>query len=208
MLFAARFHEPIRTGQVTVTFRRWKAPQAKVGGQYRLHSGGVIEATSVVVVHPTEITEDDARRSGFESVRQLRISLSRFQGELYRVDFRYLGDLPDERVLLAADDELTDEARADIQARLARMDGGARGPWTHAVLRLIATNEGVRAADLARKLDRETLRFKGDVRRLKALGLTESLETGYRLSPRGHALIAASEGDTEARTGAASENEA
>lgn len=195
MLFAARFHQPIRDGHVTVTFRRWKAPQAKVGGQYRLHSGGVIEATNVAVVHPNDISEDDARRSGFESVRQLRISLSRFQGELYRVDFRYLGDLPDGRALLTADDEFTDEARADIQARLARMDGGGRGPWTHAVLRIIAANEGVRAADLAAKLGRETLRFKGDIRRLKALGLTESLETGYRLSPRGRALITTSEAE-------------
>ena len=33
------------------------------------------------------------------------------------------------------------------------------------------------------------LPFKRDVRKLKELGLTESLETGYRLSPRGRALL-------------------
>ena len=31
--------------------------------------------------------------------------------------------------------------------------------------------------------------FKVDVRKLKALGLTESLEVGYRLSPRGRAFL-------------------
>jgi hypothetical protein len=31
--------------------------------------------------------------------------------------------------------------------------------------------------------------FKRDVRKLKELGLTESLEVGYRLSPRGAALL-------------------
>jgi hypothetical protein len=31
--------------------------------------------------------------------------------------------------------------------------------------------------------------FKRDVRRLKELGLTESLEVGYRLSPRGRAFL-------------------
>jgi hypothetical protein len=31
--------------------------------------------------------------------------------------------------------------------------------------------------------------FKLDVRKLKRLGLTESLEVGYRLSPRGRAFI-------------------
>jgi hypothetical protein len=36
-------------------------------------------------------------------------------------------------------------------------------------------------------MGRETLPFKRDVRKLKELGLTESLEVGYRLSPRGRA---------------------
>ena len=37
------------------------------------------------------------------------------------------------------------------------------------------------------RFGRERLPFKADVRKLKALGLTESLEVGYRLSPRGRA---------------------
>jgi hypothetical protein len=36
--------------------------------------------------------------------------------------------------------------------------------------------------------------YKNRVRRLKALGLTESLEVGYRLSPRGQAFLAAERG--------------
>ena len=35
----------------------------------------------------------------------------------------------------------------------------------------------------------ETLPFKVRVRRLKDLGRAESLEVGYRLSPRGRALL-------------------
>lgn len=38
-------------------------------------------------------------------------------------------------------------------------------------------------------MGQEKLHFKTDVRKLKALGLTESLEVGYRLSPRGTALL-------------------
>jgi hypothetical protein len=54
---------------------------------------------------------------------------------------------------------------------------------------LIADRPGVRAADLAAAEGREKLPFKADVRKLKELGLTESLEVGYRLSPRGRALL-------------------
>ena len=63
-----------------------------------------------------------------------------------------------------------------------------RGPWTGDVLRVIAARPAVRAAELAADLGLETQVLKRDVRKLKELGLTESLATGYRLSPRGAAF--------------------
>jgi hypothetical protein len=57
------------------------------------------------------------------------------------------------------------------------------------VLELIARHPETRAADLAPMLGRERLPFKADVRKLKELGLTESLRIGYRLSPRGRAAL-------------------
>lgn len=79
---------------------------------------------------------------------------------------------------------------AFIRAALDTIDARSRrAPWTRDVLRLIEEHPG-RALDLAERLDRDRLPFKTDVRRLKDLGLTESLETGYRLSPRGQALMA------------------
>jgi hypothetical protein len=45
------------------------------------------------------------------------------------------------------------------------------------------------AATLAEELGQEKLVFKRNVRKLKELGLTESLEIGYRLSARGRALL-------------------
>jgi hypothetical protein len=64
-----------------------------------------------------------------------------------------------------------------------------RGPWTLTFLRLIAENPAVRAPDLAASLGWETRVFKPHVRRLKELGLTESLKIGYRISPRGQAVL-------------------
>ena len=82
-----------------------------------------------------------------------------------------------------------------IDAKLAGMDRRSdHGPWTSATLAMIAARPGVRAADLATSIGRERLAFKADVRKLKALGLTLSLEVGYRLSPRGRAYLAAKAG--------------
>ena len=47
------------------------------------------------------------------------------------------------------------------------------------------------AQSLAERLGRDKLPFKADVRKLKNIGLTESLGTGYRLSPRGKTVLKA-----------------
>jgi len=77
-----------------------------------------------------------------------------------------------------------------IHERLSRMDGrAAHGPWTRATLEAIDACPETLAADLARGLGRERDPFKRDVRKLKELGLTESLSVGYRLSPRGTSYL-------------------
>jgi ribosomal protein S19E (S16A) len=49
----------------------------------------------------------------------------------------------------------------------------------------------MRARDLAARVGREVLPFKADIRKLKELGLVESLEVGYRIAPRGRSVLAA-----------------
>jgi hypothetical protein len=97
---------------------------------------------------------------------------------------------PDQRVALREQADLTDDDVAAIDGRLDRFDRASKhGAWTRRVLRLIADRPATRAPDLAASLGRETQPFKTDVRKLKELGLTESLEVGYRLSPRGRAYL-------------------
>ena len=74
--------------------------------------------------------------------------------------------------------------------RLDRLDrASSHGPWTRSTLALIADHPARRAGDLAEMVGREMPPFKLDVRKLKALGLTESLDVGYRLSPRGRVVL-------------------
>jgi hypothetical protein len=84
----------------------------------------------------------------------------------------------------------TAEEIAEIRRRLDRLDRASSiGPWTAATLAAIDASPGVRAPDLAAGFGRDTPSFKRDVRKLKELGLTESLDVGYRLSPRGIAVV-------------------
>jgi hypothetical protein len=191
VLFEARFWPGIADGSVTMTFRRWKRRQAVAGNRYRT-GGGIIEVEQLDVVDPASITDAEAGASGYPDAVALRRDL-RGSDDLpvFRLVF-HLVDEPDPRAELAAAAALGDDDVAAIDRRLARLDAAsAYGPWTRAVLDTIAARPAVRAADLAASLGRETQPFKLDVRKLKNLGLTLSLERGYRLSPRGEAYRAA-----------------
>ena len=86
---------------------------------------------------------------------------------------------------------VSSEELALLVQRLEAMDRRSQvGAWTVATLRAIEARPGVLAATLARSLGRPRDEFKRDVRKLKHLGLTFSLEIGYRLTPKGEALLA------------------
>ena len=183
MLIRRPVLDAIVAGAVTVLFRRWDRPRVRAGGTQRTVVG-VLEFTAVEPTTLAQLRADDARAAGYPSVTALRAAQIG-EGQLYRIAVRSAG--PDPRVALRAQDQLSAQDREAIAARLARLD--RLDPWTAVVLRLIAEHPGVRAPDLAASLGREIRPFKHDVRKLKELGLTESLEVGYRLSPRGRAFL-------------------
>jgi hypothetical protein len=186
MLFRQDVLLRIADGDVTLAFRRWRRPTVRAGGTLRTRVG-VLAIDSVEPVDEDQVTDADARRAGAADREALLAGL-RAEGRLYRVELRLAG--PDPRIALRERSDISAQERAEIDARLARLDAASRhGPWTAAVLELIAEQPGTRAPDLAASFGRETAPFKTDVRKLKELGLTESLLVGYRLSPRGRAYL-------------------
>jgi hypothetical protein len=185
MLFNLRALDGIAAGQIDLAFRRWKRPTVRAGGTLRTRAG-VLAIDSVDPTSIRAISAEDARRAGFSTRRELLASL-RPEGRLYRVEFQRIGDDP--RATLRRRARIGKAERAELDARLARMDRARGESWTRRVLELIDRRPETLAADLAASLGREKLPFKRDVRKLKELGLTESLPVGYRLSPRGRAYL-------------------
>jgi hypothetical protein len=189
VLFEQRFWPLIADGSVSVTFRRWRRPQARAGRRQRTPAG-LIEIESTEIVDPASISDDDARRSGYASAAALVADLRGHECDpVYRIAFHAVHE-PDPRSVLAAAGSLGPGDIAEIDRRLDRIDGAStHGPWARQVLAAIAAHPGLRAPDLAASFGRETLAFKADVRKLKNLGLTLSLKVGYELSPRGEAYL-------------------
>ncbi|MFI6908512.1 hypothetical protein ACIBKY_45140 [Nonomuraea sp. NPDC050394] len=185
MLFEQRLREGIADGTITLAFRRWKRSQVKPGGRYRMGDGRIAGVSSVEVVpDATAITEADARAAGFPDAATLRRDLdARGDDPIHRIGL-HLADASDPRDALADSAELSPDDLAGLRTRMARF-----GPWAVPTLRLIAERPGVRAGDLAPEIGQDLPTFKINVRKLKNLGLTISLGTGYRVSPRGRAYL-------------------
>ena len=158
-------HAAIADGAITVTFRAWKRPQVKVGGRYRI-GPTTVEVTSLGQVPLSSVPDTDRKWLGDTD-------------PVWRVEFHAVE--PVVKPPLAFD---------EITTRLDRLDrASSHGPWTRATLAAIRDNPAVVSTTLAEGLGRERFALKADIRKLKALGLTESLEVGYRLSPLGRAYL-------------------
>lgn len=190
MLFSASAWPGLADGSITVTFRTWTKPQAKVGGRYCV-AGMLLEATAVGEVAVSKLTEDHAIAAGEADLTTLlkRLKQPAPDSSVWRVDLRYIGI--DDRIERRAIDELTDDDIAALRSRLDRLDRVASTPWTRTTLRLIEKYPAVVSTELAALTGQERPDFKLNVRKLKEMGLTESLQVGYQLSPRGVALLRA-----------------
>jgi hypothetical protein len=194
----------IVAGEIDIVYRLWRKPTVKAGGRLRT-ARGELAIDAVDQIDPVTISDGDARRAGFASAKHARASVAPRPvaaspgrartakpdetSRVYRVTVRFAGEDP--RAALRED--VSADAVAAVVAKLDYIDRrSARGPWTRRTLDLIAAWPGRRAPELAEMEGMETLAFKNDVRKLKELGLTISLSTGYEVSPRGDAVRAAS----------------
>lgn len=188
MQFTQDSHEAVATGQITVTFRLWKRLHAKVGGRYTV-GRVVIEVDAIEMIPFRAVTKRDIKLAGASSkdaIRERAAHAGPMDDDtlVYRIEFHVVGTRPTE---VAAP---FDEGHvALINKKLDAMDARSKtGAWTRATLSLIAEHEAMVSTELAARMHRPRMEFKADVRKLKALGLTESLEVGYRLTPLGRRI--------------------
>jgi len=187
MLLKNEVLERIKKGEISLVFRRWKRPTVRTGGTLVTRTG-LLGIEQVEECDPGKITAKDVRDAGFQDKEELIRQLSDRKGAVYRIKVRYIGDDP--RIALRKKASLTGTEFEEIRKKLDRMDSSkVFGKWTMLYLRLIRDNPETLAANLAVSIGMDKPRFKANVRKLKALGLTESLAVGYRLSPRGEAAL-------------------
>ena len=187
MLLRTAVLERIVRGEISLVFRRWRRPTVRAGGSLRT-ALGVLRILDVAPVSEADISEAAAGRAGFSSRAALLDGLGSREGQVYRIAVEYAG--ADPRIALRQQDDLSDAEIEQIVGRLERLDARSpAGPWTARVLAAIEARPGVVAGTLAAGLGCERDWLKPNVRKLKNLGLTNSLTSGYELSARGRVVL-------------------
>ena len=180
--------ERIVRGEIKLVFRRWRRPTVRTGGTLRT-AVGMLRILHVAVVDEADVSDADAVAAGYASRAALLAALPEREGRrLYRVAVELGG--ADPRVALREQGELSDTEVEDLLGRLRRLDArSAEGPWTLRVLAAVDEQPGVVSSTLSERLGCERGWLKPQVRKLKNLGLTVSLQVGYELSPRGRVVL-------------------
>jgi hypothetical protein len=90
MVFTKRLRDGVRHGRIRCSIRVWTHPHVKVGGRYRMDEGHII-VESIAQIAMTDITDELARESGFESVDDLlQIARHGSGDKIYLIRFYYM----------------------------------------------------------------------------------------------------------------------
>ncbi len=184
MLFKEVHLQGIKSGKITLAFRKWQKASVKYGSLIHT-SVGLIEIGNIETVNETDITEQEAIQAGFTDKEQLLKSFTHNStGTIFKIAVRYHSGDP--RIKLREQTELSEQEFADLKKKLERLDNYSKqGHWTNKVLLTIKDNPNLHAIGIAELTGFEKEWLKLNIRKLKNLGLTISYNVGYELSPLG-----------------------
>ncbi|NOT77158.1 MAG: hypothetical protein HOP08_19715 [Cyclobacteriaceae bacterium] len=185
MIFKVSQLNGIKSGTISLAFRRWGKPNVKKGSTMKT-AIGVIKVLAVDPVSNNKISTGDAIRAGYDNAASLLHDLKKTTGTLFKIKVKYLSEDP--RLELRERTDLSESELQKMLGQLERLDK-TRGPWVLKVMKLIKRYPERRAGDLADIIQMDKFDFKINVRKLKNLGLTVSHEIGYSISPLGDIVM-------------------
>ena len=164
MLINKKTLDRIQAGEIDLIFRKWQRPGVKKGSL--IHTAvGQLEILDVTVVVGA-INVLDARRAGYQALTELEESLDSRSGDIYKIRVRHYG--ADPRIELRNQTDFPPEELQKIISKLSRMDTkSAQGNWVVQVLATIKEHPLLRAADLAKQVNKPKEWLKVNIRKLK-----------------------------------------
>ena len=115
MLFKQELLEDIKSGNVSLVYRRWKKPLVK-GGKLLKTAIGIIGIAEIHQIDDNEISHDDAAHAGYNDVQTLLASVNNGNtGNLYKISVYFHSEDP--RIELRNNDSLNENDIEEITTK-------------------------------------------------------------------------------------------
>ncbi|MEO7135140.1 MAG: ASCH domain-containing protein [Vicinamibacterales bacterium] len=90
MVFTKRLRDGVRRGRIRCSVRIWQSPRVKAGNRYPMDDGHIV-VDSIDPIRMKDVTDELARESGFENVKDLVGVAKHGSGKrVYLIRFHYL----------------------------------------------------------------------------------------------------------------------
>ena len=168
MLFKKVHLQGIKSGNITLAFRRWKKASIKSGSL--LHTSiGLVKIGEIETVNENDISEKDVLNAGFTNRKQLLKSFARNRtGTIFKISVNYHSEDP--RMKLREQTELTEQELTILKESVQRLDKFSKqGSWTSKVLLAIKDNPNHPAIGITKLTGFEKEWLKRNIRKLKNL---------------------------------------
>lgn len=196
IVFTKKYHEAIKEGKITLTFRAWDTLKVLRGKIYRANNVGLIKVLDVDFKKLATVTLEEVRQCGYRTMEEFREDFQKiarrdidFERErAVRIEFEYIGE--DIENYKKAMGDVKDSELFDIKEKLLKIEQRGKKQWAVRALELLRKKEYISFSEMERALRTPSDRVRHRMKKLKALNLTSSdSKMGYSITPLGVKLL-------------------
>lgn len=178
--FKQRYHEEIKAGKITVSFRDWKTLNVQKNKIYKSANLGLLKILDVSFKKLADIPINDIKKSGFRSFQDFKDSYEEsarrvvdFQTEsAVKIEFEYLGeDIANKKTLMG---KVTPMELFEIRQKLLALDEKSGSSWVVKILLLLEKKGPLKLEDIEKAIKMTPDAIKLNIRKMKELSLISS----------------------------------
>jgi hypothetical protein len=196
IVFTKKYHEAIKEGKITLTFRAWDTLKVLRGKIYRAYNLGLIKVLDVDFKKLENITIEEVKSCGYKNMEEFRDDFQKIakrdidfdRERAVRIEFEYIGE--DIENYKKAMGDVKDSELFDIKEKLLKLEQKGKKQWAVRALELLRKKDYMSFTEMERALKTPSEKVRQRMKKLKTLNLTSSdSKMGYSITPLGVKLL-------------------
>ncbi|UCG78008.1 MAG: hypothetical protein JSV21_10670 [Nitrospirota bacterium] len=194
--FTRKYHEGVKEGKITLTFRPWDTLRVLRGKIYRAYNLGLLKVHDVDFRQLASVTLEEAKRCGYANMDEFRDDFEALAGRevafdferCVRIEFSFIGE--DIENYKKAMGDVKDSEIFNIKEMLLKLEQKGTKQWAIKALQVLKKKETVMPKEMEKPLKLSAEKVKQNMKKLKELNLVMSdNRTGYYITPLGMKIL-------------------